>query len=167
MAPANQTDPPVGRKAGVLQRFGDFPAPVRDMIGASLEADILHTDIYDRDPVASWGSGRITLLGDAAHVTTPFMGQGAGIAMEDGVALAKELALIGRPMEAGDIAIALAAYEHKRISRTAAIVLASRRMGQMYQLEDPVRARARDLVMRVTPSRVWRRRLMESMGYEV
>jgi hypothetical protein len=46
----------------------------------------------DRIPLARWGQGRVTLLGDAAHPTTPNLGQGACQAIEDAVVLAASLA---------------------------------------------------------------------------
>src|SRR6201999_2099043 len=48
----------------------------------------LITGIYFRDPLESWGSDRVTLLGDAAHPAPPSAGQGAGMALEDAVMLA-------------------------------------------------------------------------------
>jgi 2-polyprenyl-6-methoxyphenol hydroxylase-like FAD-dependent oxidoreductase len=46
-------------------------------------------EIVDRDPIKKWGSGRVTLLGDAAHAMTPNLGQGACQAIEDGVVLTR------------------------------------------------------------------------------
>ena len=53
---------------------------------------IYRREIVDRDPIKKWGSGRVTLLGDAAHAMTPNLGQGACQAIEDGVALTRCLA---------------------------------------------------------------------------
>jgi 2-polyprenyl-6-methoxyphenol hydroxylase-like FAD-dependent oxidoreductase len=49
--------------------------------------DILRTDISDLKPLAQWSSGRIGLIGDAAHATTPSLGQGGAMAVEDALAL--------------------------------------------------------------------------------
>ena len=49
--------------------------------------------LYDRDPIGQWTSGRVTILGDAAHPMLPYLGQGACQAMEDGCVLATALAL--------------------------------------------------------------------------
>ncbi len=70
-----------------------------------------------REPLQQWSNGRITLLGDAAHPTLPFLAQGAAMAMEDGYVLARALAGHRR-----DLCRALAAYEAARVQRTSAIV---------------------------------------------
>ena len=66
-----------------------------------------------------WYRGRVVLLGDAAHVTTPHLGQGAGMAIEDGLVLAEELVRHDRPGSA------LEAYFRRRFERCAYIVRAS------------------------------------------
>jgi 2-polyprenyl-6-methoxyphenol hydroxylase-like FAD-dependent oxidoreductase len=66
-----------------------------------------------------WHKGRIVLLGDAVHATTPHLGQGAGLAIEDSLVLAEEL------HRNEDIEGALAAYRDRRFDRCAYIVRAS------------------------------------------
>lgn len=66
-----------------------------------------------------WHRGRILLLGDAAHATTPHLGQGAGMAIEDGLVLADELA------RQDDVDAALGAWFRRRFERCAYIVRAS------------------------------------------
>lgn len=66
-----------------------------------------------------WHKGRIVLLGDAVHTTTPHLGQGAGLAIEDGLVLAEELA------RRDDIEAAFSAYRERRFERCAYIVRAS------------------------------------------
>ncbi len=67
----------------------------------------------------AWHRGRVVLLGDAAHTTTPHLGQGAGMAIEDSLVLADELA------KHGDMESALGAYRARRFERCAWIVRAS------------------------------------------
>lgn len=69
--------------------------------------------INAHDPLPSWHSGNIVLLGDAAHTLTPYMGQGAALAMEDAVVLARSLARVGEV----DVPTALAQYEAARRER--------------------------------------------------
>jgi salicylate hydroxylase len=76
--------------------------------------------LMGRAPRAGWSSARVTLLGDAAHPTLPFLAQGAVMAIEDGFVLAR--ALDGHR---GDPAAALARYEALRIERTTRIVQGS------------------------------------------
>ena len=82
---------------------------------------VLKTALYERDPLPSWSRGRVTLLGDACHPMMPFMAQGAGMAVEDAVVLARCLieGVAGIPA-------ALRRYEQARMARTAEIQVASR-----------------------------------------
>ncbi len=75
--------------------------------------------LLGREPLARWSLGRVTLLGDAAHPTLPMMAQGANMAIEDGVVLARSLDAHA------DIAEALQAYERARQERTSRLVRAA------------------------------------------
>jgi 2-polyprenyl-6-methoxyphenol hydroxylase-like FAD-dependent oxidoreductase len=83
----------------------------------------------DRDPIAQWNFGRVTLLGDAAHPTTQYMAQGACMAVEDGVTLGEALRVSGN-----DWGRALALYQRSRVTRTARIVLSGREMGRLFHM---------------------------------
>jgi salicylate hydroxylase len=85
--------------------------------------------MYDRAPLPRWSSGRLTLLGDAAHPMLPHLGQGVNQALEDAVALAT---LLGASDRSDDVPRALAAYEKLRRDRTARVQLGSRRQGAGY-----------------------------------
>ena len=85
--------------------------------------------MYDRAPLSRWSSGRLTLLGDAAHPMLPHLGQGVNQALEDAVALAT---LLGTTASSADVPRALVAYERLRLDRTARIQLGSRRNGAGY-----------------------------------
>jgi salicylate hydroxylase len=85
--------------------------------------------MYDRVPLSRWSSGRLTLLGDAAHPMLPHLGQGVNQALEDAVALAT---LLGAGTNPADVPRALAAYEGLRRDRTARVQLGSRRQGAGY-----------------------------------
>ena len=92
--------------------------------------EIYEYPMVDRDPVARWSFGRVTLLGDAAHPMYPIGSNGASQAILDAEALADALAA------GDDPAVALAAYQEARIGPTAAIVRANRNQGpeQVMQL---------------------------------
>jgi 2-polyprenyl-6-methoxyphenol hydroxylase-like FAD-dependent oxidoreductase len=108
----------------LLDLIVDWHSPVVEVIeNTDLTTGIVVTDINDRDPIADWSRGRVTLLGDAAHPMTPAIGQGAGMALEDAVVLTQRL------QAAGDVPAALAAYAAERAPRTAEVVRQSRRKG--------------------------------------
>lgn len=71
-----------------------------------------------------WHKGRIVLLGDAVHASTPHLAQGAGMAIEDGLVLADEL-IKAAPEEA------FKAYRNRRMPRVAHVAKSSTRIGQM------------------------------------
>jgi len=104
--------------------------------------------LYDRDPIPRWTSGRVTLLGDAAHPMLPYLGQGACQALEDGAVLATALAA-----EAADPVTGLARYERTRRPRASQVVLAARERGLSNHLTSPWAAWRRDLMI------AWRRRV--------
>jgi salicylate hydroxylase len=85
--------------------------------------------MYDRAPLPRWSSGRLTLLGDAAHPMLPHLGQGVNQALEDAVALATLLSAV---TTSAGVPRALAAYEELRRGRTARVQLGSRRNGAGY-----------------------------------
>ena len=78
--------------------------------------------IFMPDP---WFRGRVLLIGDAAHSTTPHLGQGAGMAIEDAVVLAEELE------GGGEIEGQLTRFMHRRFARCEYIVRASESVGDM------------------------------------
>ncbi len=98
--------------------------------------------LYDRDPIPRWTSGRVTLLGDAAHPMLPYLGQGACQALEDGAVLATALAA-----EPADPLTGLARYERTRRPRASRVVLTSRERGLSNHLTSPWAAWRRDLLI--------------------
>lgn len=130
--PAGGSDAPGEVRASLLRKYAGWHAPIREVIEATLEPAIVRTDIQDREPLSKWTVGRVTLLGDAAHPMTPNMGQGGCQAIVDAVALGEELAH-------GDaVSAALARYEARRLARTRAVVLQSRRMGELAHWRNPL-----------------------------
>lgn len=96
--------------------------------------------LMGREPLATWGRGAVTLLGDAAHPTLPFLAQGAAMAIEDGVVLADCLAAA-----TSSVAAALRQYESLRIERTSRIVRGAIEAGSRFHnpaLADAVGAQA-------------------------
>jgi 5-methylphenazine-1-carboxylate 1-monooxygenase len=113
------TDP-----ASVLAHVGEWNFDWLDIPALIARAPAIYEyPMIDRDPLPRWGSGRVSLLGDAAHPMYPIGSNGASQAIIDARVLAHELA--GGP----DPGSALAAYEHLRRPPTTALVHANRQHG--------------------------------------
>jgi 3-hydroxybenzoate 6-monooxygenase len=97
--------------------------------------------MYDREPLDNWTTGRITLLGDAAHPMVQYLAQGACQAIEDAECLARQLARFG-----GDVIKGFAAYQAERIPRTAQVQRAARTWGQIWHDDGPVIPLLRDRI---------------------
>jgi salicylate hydroxylase len=134
-------------KAEVLARFRRFiwKEDIREVL--ALPDGWLKWPLYDRPPLAQWGRGLMTLLGDAAHPMLPFLAQGAGMAIEDAAVLAEELGRAG-----GDIEGALRRYEGLRRGRTARVQRAARMNNRLYHFAWPVSV-GRNLVLKAMGGR--------------
>lgn len=148
-------------RAVVREKFRDFCAPAPALVEATPRERVFRTDIHDRAPVATWSRGRVTLIGDAAHPTTPNLGQGGCMAIEDAVTLAHYL------VKAPTHESAFAAYEQKRVARTSRVVEASRSFGKIAQLDGSVSTALRNFAMRLTPASVIRKQLLESAEFRL
>jgi 2-polyprenyl-6-methoxyphenol hydroxylase-like FAD-dependent oxidoreductase len=152
-SPEGTGDKPGGRKQELLDLFSTCHDPVPAVIAATDETVILRNDIYDLPPLPSWSQGRVTLLGDAAHATTPNMGQGACQAIEDAVALAAHLG------KGSTVTTALHAYESQRLKRANAVIQQSLRIGQIAQWENRWAVAARNTVFKTVPDSLLLRQL--------
>jgi 2-polyprenyl-6-methoxyphenol hydroxylase-like FAD-dependent oxidoreductase len=148
-------------KAALLETFRGWHPPIETLIEATPERAILRNDIYDRPLLATWGSGRVTLVGDAAHPMTPNLGQGACQAIEDAVVLAKCLD------QERDISTALRTYEARRIPRVNPIVIESRRVGRFGQWEHPLAVRLRTALLKMARPRLQIGHLERIVRYRV
>src|SRR5215212_2979823 len=114
----------------LLHLFDGWYRPVVELIEATPSSSILKTGAFDRASNKNWGSGRMTLLGDAIHPTTPNLGQGGCLAMEDAMVLARCFEKYGAVDEA------LRNYERCRYRRTTAVSRYSRYYGSVGQWEN-------------------------------
>ncbi len=105
--------------------------------------------LYDREPLRNWSTGRVTLLGDAAHPMLPHAGQGTNQAIEDAAALA---AYLSNPQLS--VSEALRSYEHLRKARTRQIQLGSRANATCFQVPDGPPADERNARLRNLPQMV-------------
>ena len=137
-APEGETE--ADPRAAIRARFAGWKVPAAALIEAT--TDVLRTDIHDRAPVERWGTGRVALLGDAAHPMTPNLGQGGCQAVEDAVVLGQLLATELPVTEA------LRHYQALRVRRANRVVGQARRLGRLFQADGAVSSRVRNVVLR-------------------
>ncbi|HEX6938577.1 MAG TPA: FAD-dependent monooxygenase [Longimicrobiales bacterium] len=116
------------------------PDPVERIIW-NTDGRIGRWPIYDLPLLPRWHRGRVCLLGDAAHATSPHVGGGASLALEDAVVVAKHL------RDAPDAEAAFAAFQASRYARVSRLVREARRTGNQKAVSNPVLVAIRDLVL--------------------
>ncbi|MBM9467767.1 FAD-dependent monooxygenase [Nakamurella leprariae] len=97
--------------------------------------------MYDRNPTTNWGSGRVTLTGDAAHPMLQYLAQGACQALEDASALERHAA--GAP---GDWPATFAAFAGERQPRTARVQTTARTWGEVWHVDGVARLLRNELL---------------------
>lgn len=128
--------------------FDHLPKVVHNIITNTPIERILHHDLSDIKPLRQFVFGRVVLLGDAAHATTPNMGQGAGQAIEDAIVLGNGF----KQFEHVDKVLAF--YEEKRVARTAKVIRLSRQIGEFAQIQSRPIASVRDYIFPFIPSKL-------------
>ena len=130
--PAGGPQGPGAHRDEALAHVSPWPGTMQRLVATTPDGAILRNDVYDLPPIPRWSRGRITLLGDAAHATTPHLGQGACMAIEDAAALGRALG------ETKDLRTALASYETARVARCNRVTRTSRLLGRLLQTGNPL-----------------------------
>ena len=137
-----------GSRAEVLSYFEGICPRARQLI--ELPKDWKRWATADREPIATWNHGLVTLLGDAAHPTLQYLAQGACMAMEDAVTLGEALRV-----HDNDFKNAYAHYQRSRVARTARIVFSAREMGRIFHAQGVERLVRNELWKGRTPERFY------------
>ena len=135
-------------------RFKDYHAPIPQLLQATRDEQLIWSDIIDLKPIQKYAFGRVLLLGDAAHATTPNMGQGACQAIEDAAVLMDECEKI-----LGDLAQVFHNFECRRLQRTHTIVNRSWSIGKVAQWTNPFLIGLRNTAFRLIPPSVNERQM--------
>ncbi len=143
-APMNDDRMRRAKQMELKEIFKGFHFPVTALLEMTPDDQIIWNDIIDLKPMRRFAFGRIVLMGDAAHATTPNLGQGACMAIEDAATLANALAAYA-PEEA------FRRFETHRIRRTTSIVNQSWNFGRIAQLENPLLMTLRNAAFRMLP----------------
>lgn len=123
---------PKHRQAELKQIFAGWPNPVQRLIERLDPEQLNRLEIHDLDPLKYLVRGRVALLGDAGHASTPTLGQGGCQAMEDAEVLSRFLLTTNLGVE-----YALKRYEDERKERTANLVLKARKRADIIYGKDP------------------------------
>ncbi|HKY29939.1 MAG TPA: FAD-dependent monooxygenase [Pyrinomonadaceae bacterium] len=144
----------------LLELFAGWFQPVIELIQETPEKGIVRNSVFDRPRASRWGMDRFTLLGDAIHPTTPNLGQGGCLAIEDAIVLARCLSKDNDPVRA------LRNYERLRDSRTANVVRWSRYYGVVGQWQSWPATFTRSLIISMCPESVIQRLLLLVFDYD-
>jgi len=132
--------------ATMREKFAEFGGPVRRFLDeVSPETEVLYTVVEEVAAPLPWNQGRALLIGDAAHASTPFMGQGGAMAIEDAVVLGRML-----DETASSVPELLRRFGERRHPMCKFVQDASRQVGEAGAVEDPESCKARNAAMRDT-----------------
>jgi 2-polyprenyl-6-methoxyphenol hydroxylase-like FAD-dependent oxidoreductase len=142
------TEDPTGRDLDRFRAlFADFGEPVRSILSRLENFDSIHFSPIEEIVLDSSIYGRVVLLGDAAHATSPNMAEGASMALEDALVLAQMLALHGSPDEA------LSAFSERRRTRIRWVQQRTHRRDRIRALPVPLR----NLALRLAGTAIYQR----------
>ena len=140
-------------EVNLTELFREFHSDILNIISATKKEQIIVSDIIDLKPIDKWQSENVCLIGDAAHATTPNLGQGACQAIEDAYVLGKLL----------DNGIAIEntfkEYENLRRKKAHTIVKTSWTLGKIAHWNNPVLVCLRNNLFRLTPKSINRKQI--------
>ncbi len=156
-APQGATAPD-GELAHLQRVFGEWPEPIPALLAATDPAAVLRNDLYDRARARRWSSGRVVIIGDAAHPMRPHLGQGGCQGLEDAAILAA--------MTAGgaDLPAAFARFAAFRGRRVRALVGEARTIGQIVNLRPALLSAAASRASTLVPEVLLARHLASIAG---
>lgn len=152
-------DEPEGTKQKLKRLFGNWHYPIPELIENT--ENILKNSLSDRIPRKGWTKGNITLIGDAAHPTTPNLGQGGCMAIEGAYLLAKCINKYGLSSKAYEI------YEKYQFPRSKEIINESLKLGKIGQITNPILITLRNLFFKIIPSSIAMKMIDKYFSYRV
>lgn len=135
----------------LLHLFGDYHSPIPEIIKETGDEKLIWGDIFDMKPKHRFAFHKVLLIGDAAHATTPNIGQGAGQAIEDALVLSQVVKHHLSQNKDG-IEEAFLQFEQIRRTKTKKIISFSWQVGKVAQLDHPVLIGMRNVLMGMLPS---------------
>jgi salicylate hydroxylase len=118
------------------QDFVGWHPIIQQIIDCADHDQCYRWSLHAREPHMDWSTARVTLLGDSAHPTLPYLAQGAAMAIEDGAVLTRALTM------ADTVEEGLQIYQRNRVDRTARIVRQSTENRRLFHLRSEAEIRA-------------------------
>jgi 2-polyprenyl-6-methoxyphenol hydroxylase-like FAD-dependent oxidoreductase len=147
IAAVGTEDPTGGDLDRFATLFSEFAEPVPSILNGLQSSDAIHFSPIEEIIVETWVHGRVVLIGDAAHATSPNMAQGASMALEDALMLAQMLATHSSTNQA------LTAFSERRRARVSWVRERTHRRDRVRTLPVPIR----DLALRLAWTALYRR----------
>ncbi len=138
----DKSSSPIARRTHAESLFRKFFPKWTSLLENTQADEILQTDISDLKRLGAWSSGRIGLIGDAAHATTPNLGQGGAMAVEDAWSLTNAVENAGLNERAFEL------YEKRRRAKVDWTVSTSWDIGRICHLRNPLLRSLRNVALR-------------------
>ena len=135
-------------KPYLLNLVSEFNSPIQKAIHLTENQDILHNDLSDFKPMKTWYKDNTVLVGDAAHATTPNLGQGACQAIEDALCLANCL------KDTPSVKEAFSRFQNARLKKVKFVVNTSFQIGQLSNIGGAIGYRLRNFILKAAPTAV-------------
>jgi len=126
--------------------YKDYHPLVSEIINQTPSGSLHAAKIEDLKPIKQWCKENVCLIGDAAHATTPNLGQGACQAIEDAYCLAKHF-------DVSDVPSSFRKFQNLRVAKAHQIVNKSWTMGKVAHWQNPIAVKFRNGMMRVAPKK--------------
>lgn len=141
-SPAGQSFSPERRRSHAESLFRQYFPRWIGLLENTKTGEILQTDISDLKRLSRWSSGRIGLMGDAAHATTPNLGQGGAMAIEDALSIANAFDKFGLTANAFQL------YEKQRREKVDWTVSTSWSIGKICHIRNPIARSLRNAILK-------------------
>ncbi|XDD44681.1 FAD-dependent monooxygenase (plasmid) [Leptospira sp. WS60.C2] len=135
----------IKNEKNITALFKEFHPEIVKIIAETPNDKTIFNDIIDLQPISHWQKGKVCLIGDAAHATTPNMGQGACQAVEDAYVLGK---LFGQGKSAEEV---FAKYEKLRMGKAHFIVNTSWKIGKIAHFSNSLAIWLRNVLVKAIP----------------
>ena len=159
--PAGTTMTPEGSLQYIREQLADYPGYMQTILQQLRPAYLIQNDLFDLEPLNTWHRGRAVLLGDAAHATTPNVGQGAGLSIEDAWILAQCLAAGENYKQAFET------YQQRRMKRAKKIVQLSWHIAKLTNWKGRFLTGLRDGLMKSMPKKMAEKQLAFFYGVDL